>query len=66
VAHAYMEITERCQKRALKFAEQDAIAARRYLIVKPIRAKRIARRRESQEEHRPLPSSSQNRRHAHL
>jgi hypothetical protein len=73
VAHAYMEITERCQKRALKCAEQDAIAARRYyLIVNPIRAKLIARRRKSQEEQRqllalkPLPSSSQNRRHAHL
>jgi hypothetical protein len=53
-------------------AEQDAIAARRYLIVNPIRAKRIARRRKSQEERwqllalKPLLTSSQNRRHARL
>jgi hypothetical protein len=68
-----MVITERCQKDALKLAEPDAIAARRYLIVNPIRAKQIAQRRKSQEEQRQLlalkplrSSSSQNRHHAHL
>jgi hypothetical protein len=73
LANAYMEISERCQKRALKLAEQDAMAARRYLTGNTIRAKRNAQRRTSQEEEqwqlpalKPLLSSSQNRRHAHL
>jgi hypothetical protein len=50
LVNTYMEIMEWCQKGALKLAEQDVIAARRYLIVSPICAKQIARQRKSQEE----------------
>jgi hypothetical protein len=71
LADAYAEITQRCQKLASKKAEQDAIAARRYLSVRPLRAKRLAGRRSPPESRRQTPkasssSPSSKRRHAHL
>jgi hypothetical protein len=52
IANAYREIAQRCQKLALKKAEQDAIAARCDLSVRPIRATRIATRRRKLQEQR--------------
>jgi DNA-binding HxlR family transcriptional regulator len=72
IANAYREITQRCLKLGLKKAEQDAIAARRYLSARPTRARKIAtRRRKPQEQQhqttsKTSSSSPSNRRHAHL
>jgi hypothetical protein len=57
IANAYREIAQRCQKLALKKAEKDAITARRYLSVWPIRATRKATRRRKRQEQRHQTSS---------